>query len=882
MARMSSTLVVALTFLCAVSLAQDEPPVVLEIPAPLRAEVNHRSLNHISIEGNQSYSAESIREALGNQNQIHEHLWPKQTNNETWTGTSREEFAAELSKQIVAGYRHGGYLNAKVTIQTKDSNAVMVTIDEGSAFTANATIIDGTTAEVEAAIRQRLSNGDNGSLSLNGIFQAVLPGDAAKQIWQTGEAAAISPQSEQQILERVNQTLEYFGYNYAKSAIEFDVDQTNKTADLHITITPGQQNPVRELVISGLTSYSDAEVRQIIKLKPDAPASPQLCRQIEAALVASGRFLFAESDADVSFVEGQPVDINVRVREFSEVASGKPLTQVQQSVVRYAKWLSDWSARNEDFVIEASLDMQKCQQDLPQGWQKQIESASNMLKANFGNVKIRLVASPTNGVLLKVKAESTTGEQMIDHTFVNTQDLFAVVSHLNHRKWMVEGKSASGVGTRVLRISMQGRDPATSDRRLGVTCNLNTKSGSTLPMATEMDIQPSALLCSLTSRFRSSGEPVTTPPAIVAVNKDGRKVVRSHGHLFAVETDLQSGQLLSAIADYDAWRCEIKVQTGQLKKELAELQKESHQDTNFYQVDHGVMSGIDFLAAEIESNNKTRNIPILKFAVNLLSDPVMQSALTDCLDTQSASRLFPLKGSDSTATLPIWLTPQDQVLRQVIKMVTITKPSTNTAMMASVTMAAMSREEFGPVSCALLVDRFRQLRTNQLAAKIAMYGQRRLTTESLVSELEAYLNPATPTGAFAYGCVRELKKLNEEEATALVASINPGILQLGGRTFTAEQPTLKVALAAIRNHQNSDPAVVLQDCLTVMCELWKADLNDFFTAQQQPVTVPRSFFRAASSANGKPKSKAKSKSKRVQRFLPLPTPAADLDLNYQR
>lgn len=260
-----------------------------------------------------------------------------------------------------------------------------------------------------------------------------------------------------------------------------------------------------------------------------------------------------------------------------------------------------------------------------------------------------------------------------------------------------------------------------------------------------------------------------------------------------------------------------------------------------------------FMATEIPIQSDTKMTPLLRLAFGLIKDPEVQSLVQAWLDQYSAPNLFPLPLPETTASLPIWLTPQDHVLKQIVRGVSAKEGNSTAAQLRSVTIAAMSKGEFGPISCALLADRFRQLKLTQLARTIAIFGQRRLTRESLISELEVYLHPNTLIGAIANRCVQEVKKLDDDQLAKLIGTINLINVQIGHRILTIEQATLDAALFVVHVHPSDEPKVVLRDFLAHVCESNLGDLDQFLSAVQQ--LPSKSIFREASSQKSKPKLK---------------------------
>ena len=867
----TSFITVAIALACGTVCCEDDQKLtILSVPEVVQNEANRRSIDRIRFEGNTTYSAQSIRNAFNRSEEIHGHLWPKQIADKEWTGTTWQQFTNAVKDQVLIGYHQSGFLDAQVTINSDDKHPVIVVINEGSVFNANKIVIDGATAEVAARIREVLATQpDELGDSLAGIFRVDSTSGA---VWQQGKPASTSPRSQQQIQDCVNAAMHEYGYRFAESALEFEADRKQSTVDLHITINSRQQNPVGEITFSGLKAYSDSDVRQIINIESGIPASPQLCRKVEAALVNSGRFLFAECSTDTPFGAEQPVDVHVRVGEYSEIAPDDPLTEVHQGILRYAQWLNSWPQGDQDFVIDASFDVQKCLAASPQPGTAWMDSVSSSLGAWLRTVEIRLVVSPQDGMILKVKAETTNGDLLINHSFVEARNVCGVFSHRHHRKWMAEG-DYSTIGTRILEFSFRGQDPTLSDRRLQMNYKFGAKSKGVGQIGSKFNIQPTALLCSLTSRFLSSGEPVTTPTAVVAVNEDGRKVVRSHGVVFAVETEAESGQLLSAKINHPGLQCVVRVDSGQLQQELAKLQQDSKDDENYFEVDNGLSTAMRFVAAEFEELPDTKQPALLKLAVSLLNDPDTQVAAKSWMDELQTTERFPLPAPDTSISIPIWLIPQDQVLRQVMQVVFVSKAVQSAAQLRSITINAMSREEFGPVSCALLASRFRQLGLSPFAKALAVLGHRRLTTAGLLNELEPLLRPSTVIGAIAHCLVKDVQELDEEEFEALVAAAQQIKWNFGGTQVDISAATLRQLLTTMHIHGSHDSAIVLRDSLTMLCESKTEDLRKFLAAQLQPITPDRSLFRAASAK----KDGSKSKSKVRPMYQPAPRPAEDID-----
>ena len=845
--------------LATVGLADEVQPTTMRLHEVVQREVNRRAIGGIRVEGNKTFSSDSIRNALLVNDAIHNFLWPKNPGDDAWTGTTSDEYATALQQQIMAGYHGAGFLDANIVVTFVDTTQpATVVVDEGPSFTTGDILIDGVTDEVTDGIRHALQNSRSTESVSSVIRQLIISHETQEAVWLQNKAASTSTRKQQQAVECVAGYMNGQGFGFAKSSVNFLRDDERHVVKLHIVVTPQEQNRIGEIQFSGLQKYSEADVQKIIDVKVGTLASPELCRKIEATLTGSGRFLFAKCDTQTPFGPEQPVALHIRVREYEEVQPGDEFSKIQQAILRYGQWLADWQTDGPDFIFEAQVDVAKCLTALRGNADEQILSMSNQLLSSLRQAELRLVVSPTDGAVLTLKAKDADGNFKLNHSFLHCRDLFGVVSHGSKRSWIMDGSSGIKLPTFHPQFAMQGVDPNESERRLHLRLGFGGRSDGKAPIEAHITVEATALLCGLTSRTESSGKSIQWAPPCIKVNSDGREVVQSQGALFACEIDVETGQLLSAAADFDAGECAIRFRRGQLQSDLDKLRESFKTAKNFAESGTCVKSAISFMATEINELCNAKDQPLLTFTAKMLNDAKIQNAVEVMMTDIETRHSFHIPNTKpdttkvgSTVAILYSLTPADSAIGRVILAMAGAVSRRSGALLTSLSFDAMVSDRYGPVSCAGLAYLFRQMNFEDFAKTFAVLGHRRLEAEGLIREFEGYLAPTALTGAIAHHFVHNLQQLDDEEFERRIVAMDQITLNHGQRIIKLGDLPLRMALTTLRSHQSHDPKVVLRDGLTLLCASQTTKIDEFLAAQMLPPEKPIRFFRSASSTKAK-------------------------------
>lgn len=824
MTSKSSIAVAMYVSLTALSFAEDVRPQQPLISQSNQREVDRRAIGHIRIEGNHAFSSDSIRSALQTNDELLSCLRPSKFDENAWTGKPWQEYSDVLQRNILAGYVEAGFLDASVTARTvEETDPATVVVEEGTVYTTGNIRIKGVADEITEGLRHAMQNPIDDQ-SLTHVFLKLIDTKAtSEKAWPLNEPASTSEKVKRRIVNIVDSYMRSQGFAFAESSANFVRNNDQHVVDLHIVVTPRTQNRIRDIRITGLQQYSEADVRQIINVETGIAATPDLCEAIEASLTGSGRFLFAKCDTQTPFGPEQEVAMHIRVREYEEVLPETEFSKIEQAVLRHGEWLSAWQADGPDFIFEATIDARKFLKTINGFASPQLLSISNECLSSLRTLELRLVISPEGEAILTVKGKDAEGNFKIDHTLAHSTELSGIVSYRDRRSWLVHN-SGQEWPTCTPQLSVRGADPEDSEKRLSVKVGFSHTTQGKSPVAPRLHIEATALLCGLTSKFDSLGEPSKRQPPRIERNADGREVLKAQGTFFTSSIDVESGRLITAEADSEAGSCTITFQRGQLQKELAYLQRRSAATKNFAESGSALESAIDFLTAEVNEYCTAEDQPVMMLWAALLDDKQVQDSAAALLTDIKAQQSFKIprpdaddvKNVDPIATL-YWFMPRDSALRETIRALAEASNRGSTAQLQIVMIDAMGSDRFGPISCAALAGLIHRLKRPEIAQSLATVGHQRLAADGLFDELKDCVAPGTFTGTIARSFVCYLQKRNEEELDHLINALKHTNFAIGQQTIPLKNLPLRVGFTAIHSHQSHDPQIVIHDQLRYMC-----------------------------------------------------------------
>ena len=314
----------------------------------------------IAFRGNTAFTAAQIRSGLMSSFEFLLAAHP-------WAG--RSNYLATLPELMVRGYRCAGYPDVKATARVPATGSgIMVEIVEGPRLVQGEILFRGAKTIPVAALRHELTNSvkkssgqplggadvsatDASARFLDSEGREINPREA---IWQPGEPFPFS-QPLGNYAQSVEQTLTDFGYFFPKVEVSVVRHDDRGTADLLVSIIEeGPHGTVKEIVVTGVTNNSRAQILQFLGLREGMPIERELISGCERRLWESARFLRYSVTPLPLPQDTNAIRLTVDVQELSGTpALGREFSREERAMLKFRDWLL-LAMRTNDLVVSAA------------------------------------------------------------------------------------------------------------------------------------------------------------------------------------------------------------------------------------------------------------------------------------------------------------------------------------------------------------------------------------------------------------------------------------------------------------------------------------------------------------------------------------------------
>jgi hypothetical protein len=291
-----------------------------------------------------------------------------------------ERFAQMVAERVLAGYRHGGYLEARVAGTFDSRRGLVITIAEGPRYLRAGIEITGLPEDVRAAVIRDLTAGQppadavpelietpTGESSVRWINSQREPIEPPTPLWKPGAAARDFPGLNEQLHAVVKLTLSRWGYLEPTFTVAVVAEAGATTLRIDVR-EPGPLATVGEVVIEGLSRETDEGVRRYLRLEPGTVLAIHELARIERELVASGRFYTAKAEVIAPPFGDGPCQLRIIVKEAPYLPSlGVEPDTMAAAALRAASWLHERTDGDWDFQIRYEVP-ETLRPNFPSAW----------------------------------------------------------------------------------------------------------------------------------------------------------------------------------------------------------------------------------------------------------------------------------------------------------------------------------------------------------------------------------------------------------------------------------------------------------------------------------------------------------------------------------
>lgn len=347
--------------------------------------------------------------------------------------SNRANLVARLKDLTERGYRNKGFAEATVAIAPRRSETgLAIRIHEGPQYKVGrvevigADLIDASKVEHWCAavvpepandfviendkdgkpLRVRKSNG-----TIVGPAEATLNATVYKKpLWRAGDPVSFTPAVWVEPGKLIKQAFEaqgFFGVRYETVVVP---NPKSKTGVLRVIVQDeGSPARVGEITVRGLEKLTEQELLAALNLKTGQPISGERCREIERWMEESGRFVRQSCLAVPGILDPDTAELFLDVRDSEHSPPlDQELTEPQEALVRFSKWLEQREKNNIDLILEV---------DLTRSWQAVAADWPEPLKSIPVDGTVRIVFSPGQNLLV----EHTPAEKQFTQILAVTQ-----------------------------------------------------------------------------------------------------------------------------------------------------------------------------------------------------------------------------------------------------------------------------------------------------------------------------------------------------------------------------------------------------------------------------------------------------------------------------
>lgn len=847
-----ATLRSIVVFLALTNLAAAQTPQA-EAPVTPRAPFN------IEFIGNSYYDAGSLRIGLMLDRAI-------QIANDDQLNA---EINAELiRRRILRGYLNDGFRDVKVSTVAKDAaQTFTATIEEGVRWKQRHVIVRGLSpreCEYVGSLLKHNSKSEN-------PLQKSQP---ALTYWSENSAMSFLTSTQSAYEKSVAVAIAEIGYPEAEFKIAFPASSEGDKhfVDLEIDVTAvGSSLTIGEINFTGLEKHTPEQMLEFLELKSGMPLSLDMQEQIVGKLLKSGRFLMAEvTHEPFLFDPAEPLDLNIRVREYDLVAPlGVELTELQQTLMKTSEWLSTWGEEGDDLHVKISASNGQAKEVIESFVPPQYHSFCDpaLGTGTPGTLCVDFMTSPEIGSVMTLQVIDAQGSAFMRRTILLTSTAQGLIAWQNKKKWLQTEQVSIVCTQSILGQWHRNSDDRRAEFQFGYGFNSNPTGG-------------------LKSEFK------TTAAAVIHMVNIGTPTTLFEGDLCRItwedgEFDFsrESGAIQKISAASSEAKIEVTSGKGLVAAELARVMDETKDWENRCQPDRKWPALAAMILEDVKAVDP-QDANALVLLLSLLSDEAAVKRLSKGLTLFTDRHDFSVPQERRMTTqqtqynrfnlvmLAFSCAPVGSFFDRVQAASRVAEKTGTKDAYSDLIKDFLSEEHEGAVYCHLMAHYYR---TNRASSAIfAKAGLERLSTEQFQSDAMPFITEPCVVREFICGMVIWLQGTSDENVESLASLIAKNLKDKN------DQPVnIRPIVAEIRRQRDKSP----EDVLSLIIPLiWEAGLRAWIEADLRILedAAPADLkphlsksMRELMEAMHRPTARKKEPSKQ-----PLITPAAFQSINF--
>lgn len=292
--------------------------------------------SRLGFAGLETFSSDAIRQAL---------VWQLDFHLAAHPAAPLAEYLQSIQTLVLAGYRHGGFPEAKVTANLDDKGSnIVVKVTQGPRYLCGDIKVTGARSIPVAELTRQLAENFSPLSASHTNLSLVVS-------WAEGGDASFDDASLRSLLATVTNTLANLGYLFAKARVNVVPAPGSHTADLLVEIVDeGPKAVIGEIEIVGAKKNTREEILRYLKIAPGTSARGDTVQTAEKRLRDSARFRTFQVMSGSPDREGK-IKLHLDLAELDQAPSlGQELSPVETALLKLGNWLSDVTSRTEDMV----------------------------------------------------------------------------------------------------------------------------------------------------------------------------------------------------------------------------------------------------------------------------------------------------------------------------------------------------------------------------------------------------------------------------------------------------------------------------------------------------------------------------------------------------
>ncbi len=281
-----------------------------------------------------------------------------------------DELAGVLAGRLAEGYRHGGFPDVSITSEiVPERERLVFTVKEGPRYQNGPVRIEGATTIPVQELSDGLTKGTGPEEAFLRWSQPPEQGGAKewyklngekvnpdKPVWKPGKPTPFHAQAERGIVDVVKRILSRCGYTKPAFTMRLEPHNGGETTLVVSIADEGPRSVLGEIAVHGNTVNTAEQILTYLKVEAGQTLDIDSASRWQWRLQESARFYEAKVEITPPPLGAGPSRLDIHVVEMPKLPSlVEPLTPLQETAVRAARWMTAPKKEDWQLTLKASI-----------------------------------------------------------------------------------------------------------------------------------------------------------------------------------------------------------------------------------------------------------------------------------------------------------------------------------------------------------------------------------------------------------------------------------------------------------------------------------------------------------------------------------------------